>query len=216
MLVRLQNNQLENFEKYISLPVGRKMFRAQLNMYRISHKKVMSKQSFVTLKSLIWKILDKMDHIEGRSMYESFKQTQDYEESRKPSFVSDDQRERIETCMDCMIMSDTFCYQIDQTNKVFLHSSIKYHPMWQNNDYWVEVIIHSIREEINKNSINPEDIQDILNPDDVMSIVETKLNWFIHNMVSFHIGFNNIQSIVRTIAMMYCLPESRYKVNLLF
>lgn len=101
---RLTEEEYKGFNECIQSPTGRKLFRAQLNKYRISHRKLLNERSFKTLKSLIWKILDKMREVEtGESDGFSLDMF-----ARKASFVEDRTRERLETCMDCMIMSETF------------------------------------------------------------------------------------------------------------
>jgi len=198
---KLDQKEYEIFDKCIQSPQGRKLFRAQLNKYRISHRKVLNEKSFKTLKRLLWKVLDKMKELEDRSPIEEHDMN-----SRKPSFIDDHERERLETCMDCMIMSETFCKKPQfgiNDEKLYLQSEIKYHSVWQNNEaYWREIIIHSIREEVN-GSYAQNNLDDLLNEDDIKRTVETKLNWFIHDMVSYEIDLETIENIVKVIALMY-------------
>lgn len=213
---RLTQEESDTFDKCIDSPAGRKLFRGQLNKYRISHRKVVNDKSFKTLKALIWKVLNKMKKIDD-SKSES---EDDSNVIRKPSFIDDQERERIETCMDCMIMSETFCKKLgygSDDSKLFLQSEIKYHSIWQDNEnYWRGIIIHSIREEINSNNVSADDLDDLLNEDDVMKTVETKLNWFVHDMISYEINLSSIENIIKSIALMYCLPEVSTTQILLF
>jgi hypothetical protein len=100
---KLSLEEYDEFNDCIKTPSGRKLFRAQLNKYRISHRKQLNDRSFKTLKSLIWKLLDKMHEVEMNE-----KGTSDDMFGRRHSYVEDPTRERLETCMDCMIMSETF------------------------------------------------------------------------------------------------------------
>ena len=94
-------------------------------------------------------------------------------------------------------MSETFCKKSNYSNedeKIFLQSEIKYHSVWHNNEnYWREIIIHSIREEVNGNNA-VDNIEGLLDTKDLSEIVETKLNWFIHDMVSYEIDLQTIES----------------------
>lgn len=213
---RLTEEEYKIFSDCIQTPTGRKLFRGQLNKYRISHRKLLNERSFKTLKRLIWEVLDKMREVEmgeaGRGGLDML--------ARKASFVEDPTRERLETCMDCMIMSETFCKKTrfgEGDGKIFLQQEIKYHSVWQDNErYWREIIIHSIRGEVNRATLNQEEIESLFMDDFIETTVETKLNWFIHDMVSYEIDLSTIERIIKVVALMYCINPEKISQMLLY
>ena len=137
---------------------------------------------------------------------------------RKASFVEDPTRERLETWMDCMIMSETFWKKqnyADSDEKVYLQQEIKFHSVWHDNEeYWREIIIHSIREEINRIDSN-EALNSIFEDEYIETIVETKLTWFVNDMVSYEIDLSAIESIIKVIALMYWVDDDKVSQILL-
>jgi len=103
-LGKLTPQEEKVFEDCIQTPIGRKIFRGQLNKYRISHRKMLEPKSFNIIKKLFWQVLDKI--CENRKS-ESHNNQREIP-GRSQSFFEDSTRERIETCMDLMIMSETF------------------------------------------------------------------------------------------------------------
>jgi hypothetical protein len=93
---KLTSEEYKIFENCIQTPVGRKLFRGQLNKYRISHRKLLEPKSFNLIKQLFWKVLDKMRDIDKQE----YQRTNLEISGRKPSFFEDPTRERLETCMD--------------------------------------------------------------------------------------------------------------------
>ena len=212
---KLTEQELKTFTDCIQTAQGRKLFRAQLNKYRISHRKMINDRSFKTLKRLLWLVLDKMREAE---MGEVGNRDIDML-ARKPSFVQDNTRERLETCMDCMIMSETFfkkqCYD-EGDEKIFLQQEIKYHSVWQDNErYWREIIIHSIRGEVNGPNMSEEDLKSLFKDNFIEITVETKLNWFVQDMVSYEIDLSTIENIIKVIALMYCVSDDKVSQILL-
>lgn len=205
---KLSQEEYDYFDDCIKTPTGRKIFRAQLNKYRISHRKQLNDRSFKTLKSLIWRLLDQMHEVEMNEMGSSEDML-----GRRTSYVEDPTRERLETCMDCMIMSETFSKRsANQEGKTFLQKEIKYHKVWSDNElYWREIIIHSIRREINGPNMCGDQLEALFEEGFIEATVENKITWFIHDMVSYEITLGAIERVSRVISDMYgvSLPTLR-------
>jgi hypothetical protein len=118
-----------------------------------------------------------------------------------------------------MIMSETFCKKqrfSSSGEKVFLQQEIKYHSVWHENEhYWREIIIHSIRGEVNQPNMDQEDQFAMFEDGFIETTIETKLNWFIQDMVSYEIDLSTIEKVIKVIGLMYCISVSKIQQILL-
>ena len=104
---KLTNSEYDVFKEVIQTPAGRKLFRGQLNKYRISHRKMLNERSFKTLKRLLWLLLDKMraqeineKHVDSLEMM-----------GRKASFVEDPARKLIYIQLEALIIFNKKAYK---------------------------------------------------------------------------------------------------------
>lgn len=64
--------------------------------------------------------------------------------------------------------------------------------------------------------MSEEELKALYDEGFIETTVETKLNWFIHDMVSYEIDLSTIERIIKVVALMYCIPSEKINQMLLY
>jgi len=98
-----------------------------------------------------------------------------------------------------IIMSQTYCYEDENNNKIFIQKNIQNHKIFKEIKNWEKSLLFQIDEEINiSNKYNTE-----LNEEELKqrkeNIVFSKLLSIIHNLIEFDLDKNSINEIINKV-----------------
>jgi hypothetical protein len=106
----------------------------------------------------------------------------------------------------CIILSQTF-YKESKAGKVYLQSYIMGHSIWQNFEYWVEVVKSAIHEELKKQGLSNLSVEE-KDTEHEKHLVFCQLVSFGHIMLSFHISIPATQKLLYDLALSYNFSAS--------
>lgn len=113
----LTDEMLDWFKEVIKRDEGQRLFRAHMNNKRKEKRTTMERPAFQQLRALIWELLTYLHENELQVSYIENGKLETEEGIRKASQFFEIMKNRIETVMECMIFSETFFQQDEETGE---------------------------------------------------------------------------------------------------
>lgn len=109
----------------------------------------------------------------------------------------------------CIILSQTYHYINDKSEKISLQDKIESHEILKKSEFWENFIAYSIFQEIERqNTMNSSDNESEEDKNTrISNIVFSQLLPITDNMLSFEVEKENIKEVILAFSKQYCIPN---------